>query len=90
MRKLINAFGKEKIISAFTMNEILSVKGKTYFFTALSKKDIMKALIAASGGKERLIKSLLGDLKPEQRQKLLLQSSRNGASKRQNGKVKVH
>jgi len=85
MRKLISAFGKEKIISAFTLNEILSVIGKTYFLTALSEKE----LIAALGGKKRLLKSLLAELKPEQRQKLLLQSSRNSAAKRQNGKSRI-
>jgi hypothetical protein len=55
---------------------------KKDFIAALSEKDI----IAAVRGKERILKALLSGLKPEQRQKLLAQNNRNGASKRQNGK----
>ena len=77
VRKYVMAIGKEKVAAALSKEDHLA---------ALNKKDI----IAALGGKERLLKALVADLSPVQRQKLLLQSSRNGASKRQNGKSKVH
>ena len=77
VRKYVKAIGKERVAAALSKEDHLA---------ALSEKD----LIAALRGKEHILKALLADLKPEQRQKLLLQSSRNGASKRQNGKSRVH
>ena len=68
------------------VKKFVQALGKEKVAAALSEKDI----IAAVRGKEHIIKALLADLKPEQRQKLLLQSSRNGAAKRQNGKSKIH
>jgi len=76
VRKVVKTIGKKKLSAAFSKEDHLA---------ALNKKDI----IAALGGKERLLKALIADLSLEQRQKLLLQSSRNGAAKRQNGKSKV-
>jgi hypothetical protein len=73
VKKFVQALGKEKVAAALSKDDLLA---------ALSEKD----LIAALRGKERILKALVAGLKPEQRQKLLGQSSRNGASKRQNGK----
>jgi hypothetical protein len=68
------------------VKKFVQALGKEKVAAALSEKD----LIAAVQGKERIIKALVAGLCPEQRQKLLLQSSRNGASKRQNGKSRIH
>jgi hypothetical protein len=73
VKKFVKALGREKVAAALSKEDHLA---------ALSEKD----LIVALRGKERILKALLADLKPEQRQKLLAQNSRNGASRRQNGK----
>jgi len=77
VKKFVQALGKEKVAAALSTDDLLA---------ALSEKD----RIAALRGKQRIVEALLADLKPEQRQKLLLRSSRHGASKRQNGKAKIH
>ncbi len=46
-------------------------------------------VIAALGGKKRLIKSLLVEMAPAQRQKLLAQLNGNAASTRQGSKSKA-
>jgi hypothetical protein len=94
VKKVVKTIGTKKLGAAFSKEEHLAALNKKDLLAALNKKDHLAALnkkdiIAALGGKERLLKSLLADLSPEQRQKLLLQSS-NGASKRQNGKARAH
>jgi len=85
-KKLGAAFSKEEHLAALNKKDLLAALNKKDHLAALSKKDIIVAL----GGKERLLKSLIADLSPEQRQKLLLQTSPNGAAKRQNGKSRIY
>jgi hypothetical protein len=85
VRKYVNAIGKEKVVAALSKDDLIAALSKKDLLSALSEKDI----IAAIRGKERILKALLADLKPEQRQKLVGQRSRNGASKRQNGKSRA-
>jgi hypothetical protein len=95
VRKFVKALGKEKVVAALSKEERMAGLSKKDLIAALSKKDLIAALsekdiIVALRGKERILKSLLADLTPEQRQKLLEQRSRNGASKRQNGKSRLN
>jgi hypothetical protein len=77
MPKFIKALGREKVIAALSKKELLA---------ALSKEDMITAL----GGKERLLKLLLADMNPEQRQKILAQFNRNGAAKKQSTKSRTN
>jgi len=82
VKKFVKALGKEKVAAALSKEDHMAALSKKDLIAALNEKDI----IAAIRGKERILKTLLADLTPEQRKKLLEQRSRNGASKRQNGK----